>query len=76
MTFTKWEVVHRYDRLVRRGIAGAISCSTCEAPFIKKIGPNEDPVYYCLTCRETHTIGLALLDRMREAIEPYFSEEE
>ena len=76
MTFTSWEVAHRYQRLVRRGIAEPVMCPDCRIEYVKKIGRDDEPVFYCLRCRGTLVPGVRMMDQMRDLVKQYFSEEE
>lgn len=76
MTLSTWEITHRYQRLVRRGIAEPINCPDCHIEYVKKIGPDTEPVFYCLRCRGTLKPGARMLGDMRKIVNQYFSEDE
>lgn len=72
VTFTTWEVVHRYRRLVRREQAAPVKCPDCHIEFVTKIGKDDEPVFYCWRCRTVTTIGVRLMDQMRAVVNEHF----
>lgn len=75
MTFTNWELVHKYNRLVRREIAEPIRCPDCQSEYVSRLGPEDEPVLHCILCDRRLIIGQRVYDKMRAVVTQYFSEE-
>lgn len=60
---------HRYRRLVRRGLAEPLRCGTCETEYVLMVGEEDEPLLKCFTCNSLTQPGLALYDRVKEAVE-------
>ncbi len=66
----EFSVFHKYNRLVRRGMAKPIQCS-CGAEPVVSIGVNEEPVLKCYSCGSRITPGLALYQSLVKHVDSF-----
>ena len=67
-----FQTYHKYRRLVRRGLAPALCCATCEFELVLGIGPKDEPVLKCYTCNSTITPGKDTNDKVRAIVTEHF----
>lgn len=55
---------HKYNRLVKRGFADPLACSTCETEYILRATEDGDPLLWCIMCPSLVQPGLKIYDRI------------
>lgn len=68
----EFQVFHRYNRLVRRGIAAPLVCQYCGEPLSLELGENDGPVLRCYLCNVLTFPGKNLYDRVKAIVSEHF----
>lgn len=66
----EWAILHRYNKVVRRGGATALECR-CGAELIPKLIDNS-MYFWCPSCDTRTAAGLALIRKLDRIAEDYF----
>lgn len=64
----EWQVVHKYNKLRRRGLVPQLQCKNCSAPIITRLGKDDLPMIECLFCGHKVTPGQNFYDDLKEKI--------
>jgi hypothetical protein len=48
----KWQIIHAYRRLFKSGLAEPWTCQQDGTVLVSRIGLDDDPVLWCMTCGE------------------------
>lgn len=68
MSDDNWELFHRYRALVEQEAARALRCPDDETVLVTRLGSDDEPVLWCMTCLSTLTPGLDLLQQIRAVV--------
>lgn len=69
MEFT---VFHRYNRLVRRGLAKPL-VDSCGNEFVLRVTEDNEPVLQCAFCNTYTQPGLAMYEDIRAVVKEFFA---
>lgn len=64
----KFDILHKYNRLVRRDLAEPLTC-TDGFEYTVKLGPDGDPVLHCYLCGGRLTPGEKMYAELLEVVE-------
>lgn len=70
-----FQTYHKYNRLVRRGLAKPLCCQHCDGEFTLGFGDRDEPVLKCYFCNVTVYPGKNMYDNIRAQVEEFFVEE-
>ena len=69
-----FQTFHKYNRLVRRGVAKELTCDICGAPVVTRLGELDSIVLWCYSCNLWIIPGVALCERVKAIVEEWFPE--
>lgn len=61
---------HRYNTLARRGLVEYLKC-TCGYYYVLRVTTDDEPKLQCLACNSMVTPGIAIYDKVVEAVERF-----
>lgn len=67
-----FKLYHRYNKLVRRGLASPLLCKSCETPVITGLGENDALVLKCLMCKSVVMPGIGSIQDVRAVVTEFF----
>lgn len=67
----EFQVFHRYNRLVRRGLAKPLT-HACGQVYVTGFGVDDEPVLKCLYCDSVTVPGQRLYDDIRAVVKEHF----
>lgn len=65
----KFDILHKYNRLVRRDLATALTCGEDSWEYTVKLGPDGDPVLHCYLCGGRLTPGERMYEELQKVVE-------
>ena len=65
---TKWEIIHAYRHLMQRGLAKAWACEHDGTVLVSRLGEDDEPVLWCMTCGESTVPTAMAYDLMRAQV--------
>jgi hypothetical protein len=67
----KFQTIHTYLELVEQGLAPPIKCGGDEEHMLPllRLGPDEEPEFWCIECSWTMRPGIAAYDSMKRVID-------
>jgi hypothetical protein len=64
--------IHLYNKLARKGFVQKITCPFDESDIIiTKIGKNDEPIIYCISCSSNFDLGTNTQKRIKDAINTF-----
>lgn len=69
-----FRLFHRYNKLVRRGLAKPLTCTVCDTRLITALDDEDELVLKCFTCASSTRPGLARLGNVRAVVTEHFVE--
>jgi hypothetical protein len=67
----KWAIVHAYRHLIKDGRVDPWLCPADSTTLVTRLGKDDDPVLWCMTCGGVITPGLNMYERMLKAIREF-----
>ena len=64
---TRWQLIHEYIKRSKTGDVTELTCTMCDGPVVL-LDKNDRPVLWCPSDDSEETIGLLMLDYMKEQI--------
>lgn len=68
----EFQVFHKYNRLVRRGLAEPLLCPNDDNRLVVAIGEDDEPMLHCYFCDTNIKPGLRLYERIRAIVSEYY----
>ena len=65
-----FQTFHKYNRLVRRGMASPITC-TCGSELVVGMDKDEEPMLKCYQCGSRITPGLRLYESLAKHVKSF-----
>ncbi len=69
-----FQLFHRYNKLVRRGLVQPLMCKTCAVPYVTAVDKNDELVLKCFSCSSVVTPGIGTIGNVRAVVMEHFSE--
>lgn len=66
-----FQIFHLYNRLVRRDMAEALACPTCEEVYVLR-EKEDKPVLQCFGCQSLVEPGLTMWNEIQAVVKEHF----
>lgn len=72
MSDANWELFHRYRKLVEQEVVRPVRCPDDDTVMVTRLGSDDEPVLWCMTCLSTLKPGLDLLQQIRAVVSEHY----
>lgn len=70
----KWKLIHNYNTLTLLGKVRPVVCADCGVRLVVIIGPEDDPVLWCVTDDSEYVPGTQFWADVRAVVAEHFME--
>jgi len=68
-----FQVFHKYNRLVRRGMVKPLACQHCGTEYVLTIGDEDKPALRCFGCSVVVYPGLRMYEDIVAVVKEHFA---